>query len=140
MMLVAPGIGYCSFSYIRSPKLISVTVFGAIPDDGENDAVPLRKAMAYCKKNPGTTLFFSPGVYNFRDENAVRLMNDAMSGKLGKNPQEKIFTPYYPYVKGLDFDGQSHTTIAANGATLLCDKIDQKNDWRLQCLINSIYL
>lgn len=100
---------------------ISVSSFGAIPDDGQNDAVQLRKAIDYCRSNPGTLLFFPSGVYDFIDEKAVQLMNDAMSGKLGKNPQGTIFTPYYPYVKGLDFNGLHDISVEAGGAVLLCD-------------------
>lgn len=102
-------------------KKISVTDFGAKPDDGMNDAQSLRKAMEYCRKNPGTILYFPPGVYNFMDDKAVQLMNDVMNGKMGQNPEEIIFTPYYPYVKGLDFSGMKNITIEAWGALLLCD-------------------
>lgn len=36
---------------------ISVTQFGAIPDDTINDAKALRQAVAYCKAHKGITLF-----------------------------------------------------------------------------------
>ena len=105
--------------FAREP--IAVTSFGALPNDGQNDEEALRKAVEACKANPGATLYFAPGVYDFRDEKAVQLQNDAMSGKLGKNPQDVIFKPYYPYVKGLDFSGVHDVTIEAAGATLLVD-------------------
>ena len=43
-------------------KEVSVEQFGAIPNDGKNDFEALRKATAYCRENPGTTLFFPPGM------------------------------------------------------------------------------
>jgi polygalacturonase len=47
-------------------------------------------------------------------------MNDIMAGKLGKNPQDVVYTPYFPYSKGLDFSGLKNLTVEANGATLMC--------------------
>jgi hypothetical protein len=102
-------------------KKISVTDFGAKPDDGQNDAESLRKAMDYCRTHPGTLLFFPPGTYDFRDEKAVQLMEDVMTGKMGQDPEKTIFVPYYPYVKGLDFSGMKNITVEADGALLLCD-------------------
>lgn len=43
---------------------VSVEQFGAVPNDGKNDFDALRKATAYCRENPGTTLFFPPGKYD----------------------------------------------------------------------------
>lgn len=102
-------------------RQVPASRFGALPDDGQNDAPQLRMALDYCRKHPGTTLYFAPGVYDFRDEKAVELMNDIMNGHIKGNPQDTIFKPYYPYVKGLDFDGTRNVTIEAAGATLLCD-------------------
>ena len=109
-----------SGSFLK-PKIISVFDFGAIPNDQQNDADALRKAFDYVRENKGTTLFFPPGVYDFRDEKAVALMNDVMSGKMGNDPEKIIFTPYYPYSKGLDFTGLENITVEAAGAVLLCD-------------------
>jgi hypothetical protein len=85
------------------PNKVSVSKFGAIPNDGQNDASQLRQAISYCKTHPGTTLYFPAGVYDFRDEKAVQLMEDVAAGRLGKDPQKTIFTPYYPHVKGFGF-------------------------------------
>lgn len=43
------------------PRKIPVTDFGAIPNDGQNDADPLRKAMDFCRQKQGVTLFLLPG-------------------------------------------------------------------------------
>lgn len=113
-----------SFVFLGSfpkPKIISVLDFGAIPNDEQNDAAALRKAFDYTRVNKGTTLFFPAGVYDFRDEKAVALMNDVMDGKMGNDPEKIIFTPYYPYSKGLDFTGLENITVEAAGAVLLCD-------------------
>lgn len=115
-------LGFCAQEKAAVPgPRISVAQFGAIPDDGRNDAEALRKAIAYCKDHPGTILSFPPGVYDFRDEAAVKLMSEVMRGEMGQDPEKVIFTPYYPYVRGLDFRGLSNITVEAAGAILLCD-------------------
>src|SRR3974390_3077480 len=75
---------------------VPVSRFGAVPDDNADDTPALRKAVEYARQNPGTVLYFAPGVYDLRDEAAVQLMNDVMSGKMGQNPEKAIFTRYYP--------------------------------------------
>ncbi len=102
-------------------RRVSVADFGAVPDDGQNDATPLREALAHCRANPGVTLYLPPGVYDFRDEKAVELMDAVMTGEIKGNPQDTIFKPYYPYVRGLDFDGGRDICVEAAGAILLCD-------------------
>jgi hypothetical protein len=100
---------------------VSVARFGAVPDDGRNDAEALRKAIQFCKTRPGTTLYFPAGVYDLRDESAVQLMNDVMTGKMGQDPEKTIFKAYFPYVRGLDFRGLANITVEAAGAVLRCD-------------------
>jgi len=102
-------------------NVVSVADFGAVPGDNLNDAESLRKAMGYCKEHPGTILQFEPGVYDFADIKAIELMNGILAGKMRGNPQDSIFRPYYPYVKGLDFNGMSDIKIEADGAVLLFD-------------------
>lgn len=130
---------FSHFSAAGEPVLapgskVSVADFGAIPNDEKNDASSLRKAMEFVKGHPGIVLHFPAGVYNFRDENAVQLMEQAMTGKFGRNPEPTIFKAYYPYTRGLDFRGVSGLTIEAQGATLLCEgwmeplSIDQARD------------
>ncbi len=100
---------------------VSVADFGAVSNDNRDDAKSLRKAMDYCKDHPGTVLLFKPGIYDFRDEKAVELMEGILNGKVKGNPQDSIFRPYYPYVKGLDFNGLKNITLEAKGAVLLFD-------------------
>lgn len=88
---------------------------------GQNALDRLKKAVRYCQKNPGTTLIIPPGRYLVRDEAAVRLMEDAMNGKLGNNPQEHIFTHYFPYSRCLDLSGCENITIEGYGAWIVCD-------------------
>ena len=102
-------------------KVISVADFGAVPDDGKDDTRALRRAAEYCRNNAGTTLVMPAGVYRLRDAEAERLEQEVMSGKMGQNPEATIFKPYYPYVRGLDFDGSVSTTIEARGAVLMCE-------------------
>ena len=51
----------------------------------------------------------------------MRLEEDVLAGKFGANPESVIFTPYYPYSKGLDLGGATDLTLSAEGATLLCE-------------------
>ncbi len=100
---------------------VSIADFGAVPNDGQNDAVAMRKALDYAQTHPGATLYFPPGTYDYRDEKAVKLMDDILNGVIKGNPQDTIFKPYYPYAKGLDFNGITNVTVEAAGAWLLCD-------------------
>ena len=97
---------------------ISVEKFGAIPNDGKNDFDALRTATAYCRENPGTTLFFPPGVYDIDNEKARKIEFEAISGAYGENVQGVLFRPDGPYVTALDLKGCNNTTIKAHGATL----------------------
>ncbi len=97
---------------------VSVEKFGAIPDDGKNDFDALRSATAYCRENPGTTLFFPPGVYDIDNEQARKIEFEAVSGAYGENVQGVLFRPDGPYVTALDLKGCNNTTIKAHGATL----------------------
>lgn len=108
-------------SFFCSAGQIDAAQFGAIPDDGKNDITALRKAAKYCRENPGTTLVIKPGVYIMADKEAIKLENDACSGKFGLNVEATVFKPYYPYVKGLDFTGATDVTVIADGVTLLCE-------------------
>lgn len=100
---------------------VSVVGFGAIPDDGQNDADALRAAVKFTREHPGTTLVFPPGIYDLRDEAAVQVQDDWMSGRLKGNPEQVLFKPYAPHVRGLDFSGSRKVTVEAAGATLRCD-------------------
>jgi hypothetical protein len=100
---------------------LSVVDFGATPNDGENDAPGLRAALEACRRRGPTTLVLPPGRYDLRDEEAVRLMDEVMSGAHGINPETAIFRPYFPYVRGLDFTGIEDLTVEAAGAQLICD-------------------
>ncbi len=100
---------------------VTVTRFGARPDDGKDDTRALRKAAQYCRRHPGTTLEMPAGVYRITDPAARQLEQDVLAGAYGSDPEKKMFTPYFPYVKGLDFAGCTDVTVRARGATLECD-------------------
>ena len=110
-----------SASAATGGKTVSAARFGARPDDGKDDTKALRKAARYCRQHPGTTLLIPAGVYQISDPEARQLEADVLQGKLGSDPEKKMFTPYFPYVKGLDFAGSRDVTVKANGVTLLCD-------------------
>ena len=88
---------------------------------GQDTLSIFQEALKYCRENPHTTLIISPGRYVIRDEAAVQLMKDAMNGKMGNNPQSHIFTHYFPYSRGIDFNGCSDITVEGYGARIICD-------------------
>ena len=100
---------------------ISVSEFGAIANDGQNDLPALRKALDACREKKGITLHFPPGRYDIRDEGAVKLMESVMSGQMGNNPEKAIFRPYFEYVRGLDFTSMESITVEAYGAEMIID-------------------
>jgi len=100
---------------------ITAKQFGAIPDDGKNDADALRAAAAYCRNHSETELTIAPGIYDFADNDAIKIEREAVSGAYGRSSmdvQNRLFVPKGPYIKGLDFNGAHNLTIKANGATL----------------------
>lgn len=101
-----------------SRQEVSVEKFGAFPNDGKNDFTALRNATAFCRENPGTTLFFPPGIYDIDDEKARKIEFEAVSGVYGENVQGELFKPDGPYVTALDLKGCNNTVIEAHGATL----------------------
>jgi hypothetical protein len=105
---------------LAQARRVSVAHFGAVPDDGKNDAVALRRAAAYCRKHQNTTLVFPPGVYQLDDPVAKDIEERAINGALGRGleVQTRLFQPKGPYVKGLDFTGSRGLNIEAEGATL----------------------
>ena len=118
-LLLLAGIYLQCCSAATAQKLISVSDFGAIPNDAINDRTAIQQALNFCKIHHVKKLLIPAGKYMIREERAVQLMNDIMDGKMGKNPQDIIFTPYYPYSKGLDFTGISHLEVEASGALFL---------------------
>jgi len=100
--------------------VVSAASFGALPDDGRDDAAALRAAAAYCRSHPGTTLVLPPGIYDFIDSRALKIESDAISGALGRGieVQQALFQPRKPYVTGLDFTGCRDLTVKASGAVL----------------------
>ena len=108
------------FVCTASARSISVAHFGAVPDDGKNDATALRKAAKYCREHKNTTLVFPAGTYLLEDETALDIERCAINGTYGRGleVQSYLFQPQKPYVKGLDFTGCEGLRIEADGATL----------------------
>lgn len=114
------GISFFIISCNSFAQNINVADFGAIPNDGKNDHEALQEAINQCKINDTKTLIIPPGKYDIVDDNAIQLMNDIMDGKLGENPQNVVYTPYFPYSRGIDFTGVKKLHVIARGATLFC--------------------
>ena len=104
-------------------RTVSVGKFGARPDDGRSDTEALRRAAAYCRKHPGTTLLFPAGTYQLDDPVAIDIERQAISGALGRGleVQWALFQPQKPYVIGLDFTGCEDLTIEAKGARIVVE-------------------
>lgn len=120
-LLACSSLGIFAHNDTDVARVVTARQFGAVPDDGKDDTHALRKAAEYCRTHPGTTLVIAPGLYRLRDSKAERLESDVMAGKMGRNPEQTIFTPYYPYVSGLDFSGAVDTRVMARGAILMCE-------------------
>lgn len=101
---------------VFSQKQVSVANFGALPNDTLNDREAIQKAVDYCRINKVTKLIIPSGKYIIAEPNAIQLMNDIMDGKMGENPQNVIYTPYYPYTKGVLFDHVTNLEVIAEGA------------------------
>lgn len=105
----------------KNVNTISAAKFGAIPNDGINDAKALRSAAEYCRSHSGTTLIIPAGVYDFIDNEAIKIERDAISGAYGRDDmatQNFLFRHDGPYVKALDFKGCKDLKIKAYGAIL----------------------
>ena len=104
-------------------RTVCVRKFGAHPDDGKSDTEALRRAAAYCRQHPGTTLLFASGTYQLDDPTAIDIERRAISGALGRGQdvQRELFQPQNPYVKGLDFTNCENLTIEARGTRLMVE-------------------
>jgi hypothetical protein len=109
-----------SFS-ASAQQQVSAADFGAIPGDSINDREAIQKALDYCRVYKIRKLLLPAGVYRIREEKAVQLMNDIMAGKMGKNPQDVIYTPYYPYTRGISFKGIKNLEVDARGAFFMVE-------------------
>ena len=105
----------------KNKKQINVLDFGAIPNDGKHDTQALRNAVKLARETPNSILFFPKGIYHISDSLALKIQDDAMSGKLGENPQDQLFVSNRVYAIGLDFEGAKNLIIQAEGVQLICD-------------------
>ncbi|MFD2791211.1 right-handed parallel beta-helix repeat-containing protein [Arenibacter sp. H213] len=103
-------------------KIIKATEFGAFPNDEKDDTEALRRAVRSAASYlECAILYIEPGIYHISDPLALKIQEEAMSGKLGANPQDKLFIPNQEYAIGLDFEGAENLVIEAAGVQLLCD-------------------
>ncbi len=119
---------------LYAAKQISVTDFGATPDDGHNDLHAIAAACDYCRRNPGTTLIMPPGIYDIEDPTAMKIEREAIGGAYGERVQQQLFRPGAPYVKAFDLSDCTGTSVKAAGAVLRLKgwyevmTIDKSND------------
>ena len=88
---------------------------------GGNNLEKFAAAMAWLKAHPHEELFIPPGIYEVTEERAHAVFSDMIEGKLGENPQDRMFRPDFPYLRVMDFEGQEGTRVIADGVTLLLD-------------------
>ena len=88
---------------------------------GENDHALFANAMAYLREHPNTTLVVEPRVYDIGTPLSRKTMEDVISGVYGNNPEGAMFSPDFAYSSGVSLEGQSGTTVIADGATLMID-------------------
>ena len=108
---------FCQSS--NTDSTVSVSDFGAISNDIYNDRDEINKALIHCKENKIAKLFFPPGKYILSHPDAIKLMEDVMDLKMGVDPEKIIFTPYFPYIKGLDISNQSNLELIGQGVELI---------------------
>ncbi|GAA3576072.1 glycosyl hydrolase family 28-related protein [Snuella lapsa] len=110
------------YNYAQKPKqIINVRDYGALPNDGKDDTKALRNAVKAAIAQPNSKLLLPAGHYHISDPLALKIQSDALSGKLGKNPQDQLFVPNKEYAIGLDFNGAKDLEIQAKDALLICD-------------------
>lgn len=88
---------------------------------GTDTTQSFAKAMKYLREHPCSTLMIEPGFYTVTSELARWTQTSVMNGDFGPNPQKTMFSPKFPYTKGIDFREQRGSRIMAYGATLMVD-------------------
>ena len=108
----------------RELKILTVTEFGAVPDDGKDDTAAIRAAVEQCAKQPGSRLVFDPGQYEVKSEKGLadwrRMITSATPGKerwRGNPPQG---WEGWPKDKNARFG-----TLRAHGAFLVSSSLKQ---------------
>ncbi len=99
---------------------VNATDFGVDPTGQHNSLEQFREAIERFRSLRASRLQIAPGRYLLRNEEAVKLQEKVLRGEYGINPQEKMYYPYAPYVRGLDFSGIEGLSIEAEGVLFLC--------------------
>lgn len=102
-----------------APKVLNLSDFGAVANDGLDDSRAFVAAMDACRENPGACLVIPPGIYNYRNDRALEYEYKAINGQYGEDVQGYFFKPGAPYVIALDMDGFRDVTVEARGATIV---------------------
>lgn len=64
-LIIVPLLWYILPVLVMAQPVIRITDFGARTDSHANTLLAVKNALAYCKENPGTTLEFPTGRYDF---------------------------------------------------------------------------
>lgn len=87
----------------------------------ENDGETWAAALEYARQHPGTTLRAAARVYYLSTPLARATRERVLSGELGENPEQAMFSPDFAFDRGLSLLGHRGTKILASGAVLLID-------------------
>jgi len=99
---------------LKAQAVVHVSSYGAIPDDGVDDILAIRAAIAALPTS-GSILRFDPGTYDIKPLTTL----GAPAGLGGPGGNDPIATVIFP------ISGKSGLTIEGNGAILLCHEFDE---------------
>ena len=98
------AVGHSTTQY-RPRRFASAAAYGAIPDDGKDDTLALRRALADCRRSGGA-VYIPPGQY------IVSHLTAAQGGPLPVATIDILPVPADCHVFGGGREGASRTTVA----------------------------
>ena len=87
----------------------------------QNDRERLQSLLDAAREKPGSTVVIPPGVYTLTSPLARQIMQSAIFGEYGENPEDEMFRPNFPFTIGLSLNGHQGTRVEAYGVTLMVD-------------------
>ncbi|NDW17621.1 right-handed parallel beta-helix repeat-containing protein [Dysgonomonas sp. 216] len=99
--------------YSIQAKVINVSEFGVYPNTFQDVTESVKKAIKECKNNPGSTLVFPKGRYDFWDTNAERRKYFV------SNTSSETDCPSKVKSIGLLFEGIKDVTVEGNGSQFI---------------------
>ena len=88
---------------------------------GGDDRERIAAALDDARRVPGTTLVVEPGEYRITTPRSREIRRALMCGEYGSDPERVMFTPDFPYDRGIDLSGHVGTVVDGTGARLMID-------------------